>query len=356
MVVTRHINRELLQVFLVTVLVLLVVAVGGRFIGYLQEAAAGRFAADALFGIIALRLPEFTQLLFPFALFFSLLLTVSRLFADQEMTVLLSGGATPARLMGWLLPPILVITGAVGALSLSITPSALVSLESKLVEQRNRRDFQAVSPGVFIVSGQNHRVTYAERMSDDQQTLYNVFISEYPDNEPGVSIWAKRGEQYMDDETRSRFLLLGDGKRYEGNAGEKNFRIIEFEELGQRLDVVVSEMIRLGVEAQETSVLMASDDPKFQAEFHWRLALPLFVLISAIIAVGIAPTKPRQGRFARVVPGMIVFLSYYFLLVFNMNAIASGTLPPIVGMWGVHLPFAVFALWLLMKIGKPARI
>ena len=269
MVVAWYLNRELLQVFLVTVAVLLVVAVGGRFIGYLQEAAAGRFSADALFVIIGLRMPEFMQLLFPFALYVSLLLTVSRLFADQEMTVLLAGGATPLRFLSWFLIPILIISAIVGALSLTITPTSMIALEDKLVEQRNRRDFQAVTPGVFLVQADQQRVTYAESISEDQKTLFNVFISEYRDNQPGVSVWARRGEQYMDAQTRSRFLLLGDGKRYEGNPGELNYRVIEFEELGQRVDMSAARSSDLGIDAMDTKALLASDKPAENAEFHW---------------------------------------------------------------------------------------
>jgi lipopolysaccharide export system permease protein len=100
-VAARYINRELVAVFLVTVLVLLLVAVGGRFIGYLQDAVAGKYAAETLITILQLRLPEFLQVILPFALYLSLLLTLSRLHAESEMVVLQTGGLGTLQLLTW---------------------------------------------------------------------------------------------------------------------------------------------------------------------------------------------------------------------------------------------------------------
>ena len=54
----RYVGRELVLVFAVALVTVLLVALGGRFIGYLQDAALGRYSADALFTLIALRLPS----------------------------------------------------------------------------------------------------------------------------------------------------------------------------------------------------------------------------------------------------------------------------------------------------------
>ena len=89
MVTARYAFRELLGVFVVVGLVLLLIGLGGRFIGYLQDAALGKYAADVLFTLMVYRLPEFLQLILPFALFLAVLLTFSRWYADSEMTVLI---------------------------------------------------------------------------------------------------------------------------------------------------------------------------------------------------------------------------------------------------------------------------
>ena len=107
----RYVARELVLVFAITFVTLLAVALGGRFIGYLQDAALGRYSADALLTLIALRLPEFVQLTVPFAFFVAVLLTWGRLHAEREFAVLLGGGASPRRMLGWVCAVALPVGG-----------------------------------------------------------------------------------------------------------------------------------------------------------------------------------------------------------------------------------------------------
>ena len=78
-VAARYVNRELISIFVVVTVVLLGVALGGQFIGYLQDAALGKYAAESLLTIVGLRLTEFLQQLLPFAFYLALVLTVGRL-------------------------------------------------------------------------------------------------------------------------------------------------------------------------------------------------------------------------------------------------------------------------------------
>ncbi len=353
MVAARYINKELALVFLVTLLVLLIVAVGGRFVGYLQDAATGKYAAEGLLTLMRLRISGFLQLLLPFAFYISVLLTFGRLYADHEMAVLLAGGASPGRLLRWIALPVVILASSVAYLALEVTPSNNAKLQAFILEQRTRAEFETVTPGVFNILNRGKRVTYAERISDDRQTLTNVFISEYAPDEPVVTVWAERGNQYVDEQTGSRFLVLEDGTRYLGTIGSKDYRVIEFERLGQRL--IVEAVVTRGPEADAvpTVELLGRDDAEAAAEIHWRIALPIFCLVSVVVAVGIARVKPRQGRFAKVVPGMAFVLAYFFALIANQNALLEADWPPMLGMWLVHAVFLALGSFLFMRVGKP---
>src|SRR3954468_4202973 len=125
----RYVSRELLAVFVVTALVLFVIALGGRFMGYLQDAALGKHSADALARIMLLRVPEFLQLTMPFSFYVALVLTIARLHADQEMTVLLTSGGAPSTVFAWIAVSALVVACAVATLSTRVTPRANGELE-----------------------------------------------------------------------------------------------------------------------------------------------------------------------------------------------------------------------------------
>ena len=363
MIAARHINRELLAVFVATLLVLFAVAVGGRFIGYLQEAAAGKFAASDLVAIMALRLPGFVQLIAPFAFHIAVLLTVGRLHAEQEMAVLRSSGAGTWQLLAWILPSATLLAVGVGALSLWITPDRNAALDRFLIELRAQATFDRMSVGTFNAFGRGQRTLYAETVSDDGQTLGGVFIFERGKGESLVTIWAEQASRHVDERTGSQFLVLGDGVRHSQEPVSDPSRrteglrrqVIEFSALSQKIDTDVAASRRVKPEALPSATLWHRADAAAAAELHWRLALPAFTLISALIAMGLAPVKPRQGRFGRVLPSMAMLVAYYLALLANQNAVLSGHLPAVAGLWPAHALFAAIAAAALARSAKPAR-
>ena len=348
----RYVNREVAAIFLVTLVMLLLVAVGGRFIGYLQEAAMGKFSGMVVLTIMYLRLPEFIQIVSPFALYVAIVLTIGRLYADEEMVVLQGAGVSTGRLLRWLSVPMLLITLGVALLTLYLTPLAQRELVDFMADQRTQSEFETVNPGIFHTYDRGRRVTYSESMSDDRRTLNNVFMSQRLEDGRQVAIWAASGTQEGSPESGTHFLVLKSGRRYEGMPGTSGFRIVEFSELRQRLETF-EVRDRFDVEALPTWELGAG--PGASAEWHWRLGLPLFCLIGGLLGLGISQVKPREGRFARVVPGMLMMFLYYLGLLMNRNALDEGQVSPAVGLWFVHAIFLIAALFYVRRLGNPVE-
>lgn len=354
-VAARYLNRELFSVFAVVVVVLLTVAVGGRFIGYLQDAALGKYAAQGLLTIMWLRLPEFLQQLLPFAYYIALLLTVSRWHADREMTIVQNSGVGSGQLLRWIGIPAVLVAAVVGWLSMMVTPANIAVLEDFFQDQRANEEFGAVSPGIFRTFARGNRVTYTESLSDDRRELHGVFMAERRADREDVVVWAESGRQLVDPDTGSRFLVLNDGTRYEGRIGDRNYRVVEFGVLGQRLALQPVAQRSTDVESLATGALVGATNPEAIAELHWRCSLPLLVLVGTGIAVGLGRVKPRQGRFARIVPGILIFVGYYVALVAVRNALEDGAWPALLGLWPVHLAFGGASAALLTQASRPAR-
>lgn len=337
-VAARYINRELALVLLVVTLVLLTVTVGGRFISYLQDAALGKYSAQSVLTILWLRLPGFLQLLLPFAFFLSILLTLGRMYAEQEFEVLRGGGVSPARLVRWLAPLALMVASAVGYFSLVLAPANDRLLTDFIRSQRANAQFNVVTPGIFHSYQRGRRVTYADSVSEDRRVLNDVFMAQFLSGEDTVTMRAEQGGQETDPKSGVRYLVLRDGVRYQGEGGRADYQVVNFKRLRQRLEDPPV-YTKVSVEARSTPELMERQDTEADAELHWRLALPLLMLITALMGTGVARTKPREGRFARVVPGLGLFIAYYAALVINKDAIADGVWPAGWGMWVVHGSF-----------------
>ena len=351
-VAARYVNRELLAVFLVTLFMLLLVAVGGRFLGYLQEAAMGKFTGETVLMIILLRLPEFVQIVSPFAVYVALLLTFGRLYAEQEMIVLQNAGAGLQKLLFWAGITLLIVTALVASLSLYFTPMSQQKLSSFMAEVRSQTEFETVNPGMFHVYDRGRRVTYSSDMSENRRELYDVFLAQRMEDGRQATVWAEKGTQKIDEETGAHYLVLSDGHRYEGVPGSPQFRAVAFSELQQKLS---SADLSGEVETEALPWLELGDDPEAQGEWHWRIGAPIFCLIGGLLAMGISRVKPREGRFTRVVPGTLILFLYYLSLMINRNLIAEGDVPAWIGLWLVHVVFAGYAVFNLNQLLKPVK-
>ena len=346
----RYVARELLLAFLAVFALLLTVGLGGRFIGFLQEAAGGRFAANALWQLLALRVPEFVQVTVPFALLLALLLVFGRLHAEREYVALTSGGTSTTRIVAWLLAIAVPLAGLQAGLAFVATPLARQHYAALSLEQLAQAEVDAVLPGAFHVYGNGRRVTYAQSVDRQTNRLLGVFMAEQQETRT-ITVLAESGRLSRLPETGVRFLELENGTRYEGSPGEAGYRVVRFQRLSQRLEHEPASPLA-DVRAEPTAAL-AWSEPGDAAELHGRIAAPLMTLVSALLALAISRPRPRSGRFAKLMPGIGLFVAYYLLLEFVRDALAEGAIPAWTGLWGIHALAFALACWLLRRSLRP---
>ena len=353
-VAEKYVNKELFSLFFFILSFLLLVVVGGRFLSYLEEASLGLLSSGMALGLIIFRIPEFIQVVAPFAIFFSVLLTCSRLYAENEMAIFQSAGIGAYGLAKWLSISIVSITLLVAYFSLALTPKMSSLMEKFLLDQRKTSNFEMITPGDFHTTKKGTYTIYSENVSSDGGSLKNIFVFEESNSGKDISLWAKFGEIGINDETGVRFLRLQDGVRYEGRPGSADYRILEFQSFVQEIDnpAIESEKLKLA----STPTLDLNELSKGRAEFHWRMGLPIFCFVSGFLALGLSKTKPRQGRYAKVVPAAIFIFSYYLLLLFNHNAIAEDSMPSYLGLWLVHLLYVGLTIYFCYQVDKPSRV
>ncbi len=350
----RYVNKELFGLFLLIMVFLLLVVVGGRFLSYLEEASLGMLSSTLVAMFIVYRLPEFLQIVGPFAMFFAILLTFGRLYAESEMAIFHASGVGMRQVGSWLFWPVFIVTLAVGSLSLYITPKCSYLLDELLAEQRKISTFDLINPGNFLTLKQGDYTIYSEEVSGDDGVLSNIFISEKNGISDEIAFWAENGEIIINEEAKSRFLRLENGVRYEGTPGQADYQVIEFESYDQEIAFGETENQQLDVAS--TDLFSLGDSSQEVGEFHWRIGLPIFSVVASFLALGLSRTKSRQGRYGKVVHGALTIFSYYLLLLFNHNAIIEGSIPGYLGLWCVHTPFALLAVYLCSQIDSPRKV
>lgn len=353
MIVFRYLSREVLLTFSAVSAVLLVIIMSGRFIKYLAQAAQGVLDPSVLLMIMGYRIPGFLQLILPLGLFLGVLLAYGRLYLESEMTVLTATGMSEQRLLSYTMLPAVLVALLCAWLSFVLTPQGVQNVAQILSDQDGLTEFDTLMPGRFQSLKDGSRVTYAHELSSGRDELRGVFISEKRDirkpslKDEGITVLvAKTGRQQI-QEDGSRYLVLHDGYRYDGTPGEADYRVIHYETYGVLLPQPSVE-VKVGErETMTTRELLGNPDPRMQSELQWRLSIPLLVLIVTLIAVPLSRVNPRQGRFLKLLPAILLYMTYLALLVAARSALDKGNIPVSLGLWPVHGLFLVIGLLLV---------
>ncbi|MGA6101364.1 LPS export ABC transporter permease LptF [Psychrobacter pocilloporae] len=374
---------------------LVVMMLGGRLIRYFGIAAEGRLDISLLFTIIGYNLPYFLELILPLAFFIALMLVFGRLYVDQEMAVINASGVSRGRLARLMTPLILALFVGEAALSIVGKPWGVRSSEAVWQQQALTSAFDLIRPNEFISSGNYH--LYVGSLSDDKKKLQDVIliqseptpkgnagksadmnntIDQETADQMGISdmpkdiinrdakniskdtiTLAKRAEQVNTGNSGVTQLDLFQGRRYEVGAGSLKYNQVAFDRYRITLtessqDVITED----NIETQAIGPLWqaATGDAQTstnnalraaQGELGYRLALPWLMIIAPMLAVPLAQVRPRQGRWLRLFPSILLFVSCALGIISLKNAVSKGSISVWAYAWLV-LGFMALALYL----------
>ncbi|KPY45161.1 Membrane protein [Pseudomonas savastanoi pv. glycinea] len=359
LIVFRYLSREVLLTLSAVSAVLLVFIMSGRFIKYLAQAASGALDPGVLFLIMGFRLPGFLQVILPLGLFLGILMAYGRLYLESEMTVLAATGMSQQRLLAITMGPATLVGLLVAWLSFSLAPQGATQFSLLINKQDAMTEFDTLVPGRFQALRDGTRITYTKELSEDRSQLAGVFISEKrmsgdKSKDNGITVLvAEKGHQEVRP-NGSRFLILENGYRYDGNPGAADYRVIKYDTYGAMLPKPeISEEIT-DREAIPTSELIGNPAPRSVAELQWRISLPLSVFIVTLMAIPLSRVNPRQGRYLKLLPAILLYMSYLAILISVRSSLEKGKLPLSLGMWWVHGIY--LSIGLLLFYWEPLRL
>lgn len=315
---------------------------------FLAKAASGKLPLSLVIKVVGLYIPELFGLLAPVAMFIAILFTHSRLHADSEVAVMLTCGFDWAKLTKATLIITTTIALLVGAINIAIVPAITERREKLLAEGQIAGVMHAITPGQFQTIDDNDQVVfYVENILPDGQ-LRNIFIAQQSNAEK-VVLTAQTADIKQLENKNEFYLVLHHGYRYVGTPGTADYSVTSFSEYGRELKYSSSQVPTM----EHTSLfwdIFGSGEPEDIAELQWRISMPIAVLILALLAVPLAQVQPRQGRYAKFLPAVLVYMVYYNSLTIVKRWVANGSMPSFPGLWAVHVIFLIFALVLLFKV------
>lgn len=343
MIFRNALLRELVISSLGIFFVLVGIIVTTALVRFLGLAAAGAITAGGVAALLGLALVGYLPLVLSLTLFVAVLMTLSRVYHDSEMVVWFASGMS---LTEWI-RPVLMFTVPVVVLialaSLLLRPWAVANSEELRRRMDSRDDVSVITPGVFRESNRADRVFFVEAVSGAEKLVGNVFVSSVQHNRQGVMVAAQGYAETAPN--GDRFLVLKNGRRYEGVPGKAVYKIYEFERYAMR--IALSEARRAPTEKSVPTVeLVRNLTRRNQGELSFRLGIPIGALVLALLAIPLSFVNPRAGRSMNLLLALLVYMSYSNMLSIAQASIAQSRISFAAGVLGVHA--LMFLLLLLL--------
>lgn len=354
MIFYKYILKEILKTQLVILVILLTIFLCQSLVGLVSRAAVGSIPVEIIASLAMCAVPEIAMIMLPLTLFLAVLLTLGRICSDSEMVVLRSVGFSPAVVMKVTMVLALLTAVLVGINSIYLVPEASRTQNELKADAKNNPQFLPIESGRFVSLGERFTVYIDEvEDKDGEKSVDHIYVMDTPFAKDRGSITTAKSGYLQTDEDGVRWLYLFDGQRYEGTLSEGSFRRINFAKFRAP---VTRDSEQTTEDTSKNSIstrdLLHSDNTEYQVEAQWRISSLLAVLVLTVAAVPLSMVNPRQGRFAKLMPALLIFASYYMFLLSVRNLINHGNFQLYPGLYTVPI---LFFLCVCIPLNLPRR-
>jgi LPS export ABC transporter permease LptG/LPS export ABC transporter permease LptF len=295
----------------------------------------------------------------PMSVLVGILIGLSRLAADSEITAMRASG------MGvWDFGRVLALFvafawGAALLNGLYIAPWSLASL-GKLEDQlKGSQVSYEVQPRVFY-EGFPKYVLYVQDVHNAQGGAVwdGVFLADISDpSNPKITL-AREGIMVPEGQDRLH-LHLKNGSSHETDPAQVDkYQISTFDQTDIPIELASSEnkdeqIPYKAIGTRELRQRAAGVDPAtarlYMIEFYNRFALPTACLVLAMVGIPLGLSSKKSGKSGGFVLTIALVFVYYFVSLIGVSLAKQGRVSPMFGAWLANLVFFAAALYLLRQ-------
>jgi lipopolysaccharide export system permease protein len=347
MIFRRALQRELVSTAGAVFTTLFTITITVMLIKILGQAAGGKVSSQDVIALIGFAALKYLSVILILTGFISVLVVVTRSYQDSEMVVWFASGLSLSR---WIAPvlsfgmPIIVL---IAVLSFVVTPWA--NRQSAEFKERfeKREDIAKVSPGKFQESSSSaDRIFFVEGISGDATKVRNVFVNTVQNGSASVVV-AREGTIAIDGRG-DKFLVMNQGRRYDGILNQPDFRVMEFERYGVLISRQSQSLIGdMSARSLSMPELLAGLKNNFnRGELLWRVALPVMGLLLMLLAIPLGFVNPRGGRSINLLIALLLFVIYSNMVSVFQAAVVQERMQLTLAWWPIHLVAAILIVLL----------
>ena len=354
MLFKRALRRDLTNLAGAVFATLFTVMVTTTLIRVLGRAASNRVATTDVIPLIAFASISYIPVLLVLTVYVTVLMTLSRAYRDSEMVIWFASGQG---LSAWVRPVLgfaAPFMAVIALVAFVVGPWANRQAAEYRERFEQREDVSQVSAGQFRESAGANRVFFVESISEDQSEVRNVFVTQVRGAK--LTVVASSGGRITVDAEGDRFLVLEDGRRWDGEWGGNAYRLMEFERYGVRLQAKASAIANPSSRLKTTWELMSDPTGPNLGELVWRVGLPISGVVVALLAIPLAFVNPRAGQSINLVIAVLIYVTYNNLTGVMQAWVSQGKVSFGVGLVITHAVVLVLAAWLFWRRTSLVRL
>ena len=349
--IAKYLLRNLITFFLAIAFIIGLIVFGNQFVLTFQESFERGIPIQELAPLISFNMIRDVPIILTLSIFLAVIVTISQLYKNSEAIFLNSIGLGDRSFLAIFQPFFIVLFLFILLLTLYLVPWAKQQKSIAEEVSKNASEFSFITEGKFESFKRGDIVFYAsEALSineDGGQNMQEIFIYAYDDDLP-VIVLAPEGNKYIDTISKSTYLRLKNGLRYQGLPGDENVSILNF--VTYDLEIVSGEVVKkisnfTEIEEKSTLDLIKKGGLLSIAEVQWRFSLPISMLILVVYGVYLGKTSPRSSKGINLLIGIVIFMLYNNGLLVAKNSIEGGYLNPLIGMWVIHFSLLIFLIF-----------
>ena len=316
--------------------------------------------------IILLTLPNTFTVTIPMAVLVGILLGLSRLAADSEITAMRASGIGV-----WRFVAVVALVSVAGwmiglANTLYFAPKAteaILRLESELL---NAQASYEVQPRVFYEDFKNY-VLYVQdvRAASGAANWREIFLADLSDP-AAPKITSGAAATVVNGKAQEAIMRLRDGTEHQTVANQPDsYTVSTFEETDLPLTLTAQEEARPGrgespILAMSNHELVERSRGKggrwYQIELQKRFAYPAACLVLMLVGVPLGISSTRGGKGAGFVLTIALVFLYYFLSSTGTALARQNKVPVAAGIWLANVLFAGVGVVLLSQMSTGGAV
>jgi LPS export ABC transporter permease LptG/LPS export ABC transporter permease LptF len=330
--------------------------------------------------IILYTLPNALSFTIPMAVLVGILLGLSRLASDSEITAMRASGMSALDFVR-IVSIVSTIALALGLFnSLYLAPRAAASLLALGESLKSSQASFEVQPRVFYEEFKN-RVLYIQDISPaaGASLWHHVFLADLtepanPHITTADSAVVVNGAANSPDAQTIRLHLLNGGAHDTSPTDPNQYNVSTFSSTDVPIETDSQEDTHLGrvntpIQALSLHELWlrgnaaraAGDAPSssnnrdasiYRIEFNKRFSYPFACLVLMLVGVPLGLSSKRGGKSTAFVLTILLVFVYYFFSSVGVAFAQSGKLSPFLGVWGANLTFAAAGALLLYQMSR----